>query len=243
IPQDDSALYGYTAQDQDIVYRNISKKNLRTKVLVYPGADEVGCTLVARMLNQLLHRRPLIHYFYSSTNGPHIVPLYEDRPLNESVKAHILASGCQISSSASNADFILAINSPGELMEEASEQKIKDFTYNSYRQLNFFAEQIYSWIQEENKPLVVADSAFANGGDQELIELLDEYNLLDKLISYKGWNTNCNTLGTTIAAGIFGFERNNELKIKKNLLYNLFVDVYYQSKIRKEVTHQLLPSL
>src|SRR5699024_8017465 len=88
IPQDDSALYGYTAQDQDIVYRNISKKNLRTKVLVYPGADEVGCTLVARMLNQLLHRRPLIHYFYSSTNGPHIVPLYEDRPLNESVTAH-----------------------------------------------------------------------------------------------------------------------------------------------------------
>src|SRR5699024_11837227 len=89
---------------------------------------------------------------------------------------------------------------------------------------------------------IVDDSSLANLTYKHIIYLLNEYNLLDKLISYKGWNTNCNTLGTTIAAGIFGFERNNELKIKKNLLYNLFDDVFYQSKIRKEVTHQLLPS-
>lgn len=242
IPQDDSSTFGYTARDQDVVYRGIAEKGLQRKVLVYPGADEVGCTLIARMLNQLLDRHPLIYYFYSSTNAPHIVPLYEDRPMNESVKAHIMASGCRVTRLPDDADFILAINAPGQFMEEAADQTTKDVTYSSYRQLVFFVEQIQDWVLAD-KPLVIADSAFANGGDQELIQFLDDYQVLDQLVSYKGWNTNCNTLGTTVAAGVFGFEKRNQLELKKNLLYHIFDDVFFQSHIRKKITETLLPDL
>lgn len=242
IPQDDSSVYGYTAKDQKVIYRNILKKNIQNDVMIYPGADEVGSTLIARALNYLLDRSPKVYPFYSSTKGPLIIPLYEDRPLNESLKAHILASGCQWINSPEDADFILAINSPGEIMEEATYQDNKDISYNSFRQLNFFVDQIYRFVNQ-NKPVVVADSAFANGGDLELIRYLDEYNVLERLVSYKGWNTNCNTLGTSIAAGVFGLEKQNQLYMRKNLLYHLLEDGLYQAKIRKVVTDDVLPSL
>ncbi|MBY7144483.1 DUF4127 family protein [Virgibacillus sp. NKC19-3] len=242
IPQDDASIFGYTAKDQSIVYRFIEENRLQQKVMVYPGADEVGDTLLARMLNKLLSQKPLIYYFYSSTNGPYIVPLYEDRPMHESVKAHVLASGCQVTEKPEEADFILAINAPGFVMEEASNQKHKDVTYSSYRHLGYFAQQICDWAQLD-KPVVLADSAFANGGDLELISYLDDYNVLDELISYKGWNTNGNTLGTSIAAGVFGYENQCPLEIQNNLLYHIFDDAFYQSKVRKEITDTLLPTL
>ncbi|WP_121603866.1 DUF4127 family protein [Virgibacillus sp. Bac332] len=242
IPQDDAAVYGYTAKDQTVVYRDIEQKRLQNKVMVYPGADEVGSTLVARMLNHVLNRKPRVYSFFSSTLGPYIVPLYEDRPFAESVKSHLLASGCKVSLQPEEADFILAINTPGKVMQEAFNQDEKDVTYSSYRQLHFFTEHIQDYL-EMGKPVVLADSAFANGGDIELIQYLDDYHLLDQLISYKGWNTNCNTLGTSIAAGVFAFDRQDSLTIKKNLIYHILEDGLYQAIVRKEVTETVLPGI
>ncbi|WP_077319863.1 DUF4127 family protein [Virgibacillus proomii] len=242
IPQDDAAVYGYTAKDQAVVYRYIEQKRLQNKVMVYPGADEVGSTLVARMLNHLLNRKPRVYSFFSSTLGPYIVPLYEDRPFAESVKAHLLASGCKVSLQPEEADFILAINTPGKVMQEAFNQDEKDVTYSSYRQLHFFTERIQDYL-DMGKPVVLADSAFANGGDIELLHYLDDYQVLDKIISYKGWNTNGNTLGTSIAAGSFAFDKQDCLTIKKNLIYHILEDGLYQAIVRKEVTETVLPGI
>src|SRR5699024_7513053 len=47
IPQDDAAEYGYTAMDQQEVFKVLQSKKLQN-VMIYPGADEVGFTLLAR---------------------------------------------------------------------------------------------------------------------------------------------------------------------------------------------------
>src|SRR5699024_10869785 len=77
----------------------------------------------------------------------------------------------------------------------------------------------------------------------ELIEELDMNEILDKLISYKGWNTNCNTMGTSIAAGIFGFKKLEKPTIKKNVVYHLLDNCYYQSEIRNNINKEVLPNL
>lgn len=242
IPQDDSAEYGYTAMDQKEIF-GLLKEHIASDVMVYPGADEVGFTLLARVYNDLKKRQPKIYPFYSSTYGPFITPLYEDRPINETMKAHVMASGCEIVETAEEADLILAYNTPGKIMQESWDQfsAVQDITYSSFRHLPTFAEKIKSYIKK-GYPVILADSAYANGGDGELIRLLDTDKSLEKIASYKGWNTNGNTLGSTIAAGVFTLDSKNNEMIQKNLLENLLEDFLYQSIVRMDTTNTELPN-
>lgn len=239
IPQDDSSEYGYTAIDQSAVVTKREQLRLYKKVHMYPGADEVGATLLARVYNDLKGQKPKIFPIWSSTLGPQLVPMYEDRPFAESLKAHVLAAGCQLVDSATDADLVLAYNTPGRVMQESWEQNVKDITYTSFRNMLTFVDQIKDYI-DSGKNVIVADSAYANGGDRELITLLDEEGILDKLVSYKGWNTNCNTLGTTICQGVLGTD-GKQPQIQENLIYHLFDDYFYQSEIRMEMNADFLP--
>ncbi|WP_164667741.1 DUF4127 family protein [Virgibacillus doumboii] len=239
IPQDDSAEYGYTALDQKVVTDKREQLSLYNRVQIYPGADEVGATLLARVYNDLKGHQPKIYPIWSSTLGPQLIPMYEDRPFAESMKAHILAAGCEMANDSDSADLILAYNTPGRVMQESWDQSKKDITYSSFRNMLMFVSQIKSYIQV-GKKVIVADSAYANGGDFELITLMDEEEILDKLVSYKGWNTNCNTLGTTIAQGVIGQFGNSNM-IQENIIYHLLDDYFYQAEIRMEMDKDFLP--
>lgn len=243
IPQDDSSEFGYTAMDQRIVSKARREKRIQPKVHMYPGADEVGASLLARAINDIEGCQTKIYPFYASLLGPQIIPNYEDRPMYESLKSHIMVTNSILVDDPNDADLILAINCPGKEMSEAATQDEKDITYTSFRNLLWFVEKIKHFI-DNGKKVIISDSAFSNGGEIELINLLDDYEVLDKLISYKGWNTNCNTLGTTIAQGViacYGDIDNN--KIKKNIIYHLFEDVFYQALVRKDISQNVLPKL
>ncbi|MGL4521140.1 MAG: DUF4127 family protein, partial [Bacilli bacterium] len=242
IPQDDSAEFGYTALDQKKVVEKITERRLLRDVHMYPGADEVGASLLARALNKSENKRPKIYPFYSSTFGPTLTPLYEDRPMHESLKAHILVTDSILVRTPEEADIILAINSPGRVMQESWDQWQKDITYTSFRHLLTFTDEIAAFVAA-GKKVAICDSAFSNGGDIQLLTMLDELQVLDQLVSYKGWNTNCNTLGTTLAQSIVALGATNELAIKENLLYHIFEDGFYQAIVRMAIAKEVLPAL
>ncbi len=242
MPQDDSAPYGFTAIDQRKIIEMIGKRRLYDVIHMYPGADEVGCTLLARVYNIKNNRMPKIYVFYSSTLGAQITPKYEDRPFGESVKSHILAVGGLLVDTAHEADFVIAINSAGKIMQESWEQQEKDVTYASYRNLREFVQKIAYYISQ-NKKCVVADVSFSNGGDHELIHMLDQKKLLDKIGGYAGWNTACNTLGTVIAMGIMGLEGADQVEVTKNLVYRILEDWGYQAHARQHVIQNFLPKI
>jgi len=118
----------------------------------------------------------------------------------------------------------------------------KDVTYSSFRHLPTFINKIKNFI-EEGYPIIIADSAYANGGDAELIKSLDDNQILDQIVSYKGWNTNGNTVGSTISAGVFALNNKNKEAIQRNLLTNIYEDFFYQSLVRMTVTERDLPDL
>ena len=236
IPQDDSSEFGYTAKDQKVIGREIRARRLQNRVLMYPGADEAGCTLTARAVTEILGIKPGIYPFYASAMGPYIVPLYEDRCMAESLKAHVMAAGGRLCDSPAEAELILAINCPGKVMMESFDQKEADITYRSFRSLNWFTEKIADQIRQ-GKPVMVADCAYSNGGDLEFLEMLDTLGVLDRLVSYKGWNTHCNTLGSTLAQGILAYGVDGaRQQIRENLLYHILDDGIYQAEIRSVVT-------
>ncbi|WP_200411668.1 DUF4127 family protein [Virgibacillus salexigens] len=240
IPQDDSSEYGYTAKDQRVILSKRESLHLYEKVLIYPGADEAGATLLARVYNDLKDCCPKIFPIWSSIHGPQITPMYEDRTFEESMKFHIRAAGCLLVDDANSADLILAYNTPGLVMQESCDQYNKDATYTSFRDMKEFVSQMKRYILHGRK-IIVADSAYANGGDFDLITLMDEEGILDKIVSYKGWNTNCNTLGTTLSQGVIGQNGYSE-RLQENIIYHLLDDYFYQAEIRKELTTKFLPN-
>jgi len=234
IPQDDSSPYGYTAISQKRITCEIKRKKLDMKVMVYPGADEVALSLLTRAWHDYKNIEPKVFSFYASVLGPAIVPLFEDRPMYESLKSHLRVCRCKPAENAQEADFILAINCPGKIPQDTYDEEI-DISYTSCRNLQDFVYQIRDYLGA-GKKVAVCDSAFCNGGDIQLIRYLDELDILDKLISYAGWNTNCNTLGTTLSQACIG--KDNALY---NLLYRIIDDVCYQSAVRHEVIAADLP--
>lgn len=239
IPQDDSAEYGYTAIDQKVVSQEIQANHLERQILVYPGSDEVGATLVARMYNMLTNQQPKLYIEWSSTLGPTLIPNYEDRPMNETLKKHVLAVGASIVDTLSEADALLAYNVPGKVMQESWDQWTdKDQTYNSFRDLITFYNKMEEAIQS-GKKVALVDSAYSNGGDGDILNLLIHEELFLKLTSYKGWNTNANSLGTSLAQLCIADHKNEE--VKQNLMYHLLDDFIYQSLIRQEIDETYLP--
>ena len=243
IPQDDSAPYGFTALDQQKLREYISYNHLDFKVYMYPGADEVSMTLFARLINEDKALKPLVYVKYSSTKGPFIIPLYEDRMLNETIKYQILCAGCLPCSDLSCADIVLMVNSPAEKMYEAYEQGNFEIDYNVNKNTIEFTEFIGYIINIRNMPCAVADVAYANGGDLKLIDNLSQKGLLFKLAAYAGWNTNSNTLGTAICQSvIFSIYGNTQGHL--NFIGLRYVeDAAYCSFVRKYVTDNYLPNI
>lgn len=243
IPQDDSSPFGFTAIDQTYLRRYICENNVSLKVYMYPGADEVGMTLFSRMVYEDKALRPNIYVRFSSICSPYVIPLYEDRMLYESIKYHVLSAGGLICESLSDADIVLMVNCPSEQMLEANNQHNKGVQYDVSRNLVEFVEYIDYVINTKHMTCAVADVAFANGGDLELVNNLKQKGLLFKLSSYAGWNTSSNTLGTAITQAFIHYIYGST-DFHLNFLGLRYVeDVAYCSQVRKQITESFLPDM
>ncbi|MBB6020147.1 hypothetical protein HNR77_001208 [Paenibacillus sp. JGP012] len=236
VPQDDSAPYGHTAKDQEKVRARIMTLDLELKVYMYPGADEVGCTLLARMLNMAEGRRPLIYPRLSAVQGAFVTPLFEDRFFYETLKYQILAAGGLIASSAAEADLVLLVSTPGETMAEAVSQHHAYFSYDIHRNLMDLVEYGSYLLRHKKMPVAVADVGYANGGDQKLVKMLRQKNMLFDLAGYAGWNTSSNSLGTVISQAMIYLHCGRTQEHLDFLALRYAEDVCYCSVVRGELS-------
>lgn len=238
IPQDDSAVYGYTSLDKQVVRQYIDKNNLSDKVLNYPGADEVGLTLLSRMLLNKYSKNPKAYVKYASEKAKNVIPLYEDRELYKTIDFQLKAAGYRITDNVDDCDLVLVITSPGGKLYEAWDQPIDNDDYNS-RDLKNFILQIKELLAK-GKLITICDNAYANGGDLKVLEELNNENILDKVTGYAGWNTSSNSMGTAIAQGSLGVLGGKCLDF---LMLRYVEDCGYCAVVRANVNENYLPAL
>ena len=189
VPKDDTAEYGYAALDQMAIAKRVRELRLPDRVFVYPGADEVGSVLFARVFNQIKNYRPRIYIRYSSVYGPFIVPRYEDRPLQEGIKAQITSLGGVVLDAPGDSDCMLAVNSPGKHMIESVEQYTKDLTFSTHLNLNELFRYMRYYHEEYGRPVGLAEVSVANGCENDCMELGLLTGTYDYLTAVGGWNT------------------------------------------------------
>lgn len=243
IPKDDTAEYGYAALDQSAISKKVFEYNIMDRVMVYPGADEVGCILFARVFNRIKNYMPKVYTRYSSTLGPFVVPRYEDRPLNEGIKAQITSMGGICVDTAAESDFLFAVNSPGKFMIECGDQfNNKDLTFNTYTNLHEFLRYINYYIDSFKKPCAIADVAFSNGADNEFMEYANKVGVLEKVCAYGGWNTSENTNGVCLAQACvesyyetYGWGKDKKILSEEFLIRKIVEDWLFQANTLYEL--------
>jgi hypothetical protein len=112
LPQDDTADYGWNIAEARSLQALIRARGLTDRAITYPGADEIGCLLLARFACRQAGFTPRIWPRYSGVTGPAVVTAYEDRPIHELLKAHLAPLGGVVADSPQEADLTLFVNAP-----------------------------------------------------------------------------------------------------------------------------------
>ena len=240
VPQDDSAVYGFTSMDQMRIRNFLKGNSLHLKTAMYPSADDTGLILLGRAVAQLHGYRPKIYVHFASTKAEGVIPWFEDRAIAETVKYHILAVGGVQVYSLPEADILLAINMGSGMWYDDQPEHVQ--AYDIDRNLAEFVSYL-RYALEEGKTVAVGDVCTCNGGDVELCKLLQAEGLILKLHAYAGWNTSSNTLGTAVCQAVLAKLGGDEKGRISFLLHRYYEDIGYMAFVRKDVTDNVLPAL
>ena len=248
-PQDDSMRFGFPAMDQEEIRRRILTLGLTERAMMYPGSDEIALTLLCRILLNHHGFLPKVYVKYLTDGARSLIPLYEGLPLSATTSYQLHAAGCVTADTCAEADIVLLDTAASGPMEEAWSQPSRSPSYFAER--NF--PEMLSFIQRmrsAGKVVTVADNAYANGGDLDLIRILDADHLLMDLQGYAGWNTNANTMGCAIAMGVCAFlygeqglfpDPAAEAQRRNFLISRYLEDACYQADVRQYVTEKIRP--
>ena len=112
LPQDDTADYGWNIAEARSLQALIRDRGLTERAITYPGADEIGCLLLASYACRRAGFAPRIWPRYSGATGASVITAYEDRPLHELLKAHLAPLGGVVADAPHEADLTLFVNAP-----------------------------------------------------------------------------------------------------------------------------------
>ncbi|GGM01981.1 DUF4127 family protein [Deinococcus aerophilus] len=229
---DDTTPYGLAAFDRRMLEARADELQVWSRLDIYPGADEVPCTLLARALRPGAVR---VWVNYSGLEGAGAELLYEDRPAGELVRAHLRAAGCVLAHSPAEADFVLAVNTPGT--RQAHWQPDHATVDTPHRHLPAFVDGLRASL-DAGQTVSLADLAYPNGAERRLWQLLQPLPL-EQLAGYSAWNTAGNTLGSAIAFGKLAPLVTDRAAQTGALFARMVDDALYQAFVRSEVRERL----
>ena len=235
---DDTTAYGLAAHDRRRLEARADALGVWSRFDVYPGADEVPATLLARALapgGRVAVRR-------SAALGDTATTIYEDRPLGALIDAHLRAAGCRRADAAAEsgtwtaADWVLAVNGPATAQARAQPDHATVDT--PARDLPGFVDAVARDLAAGHR-VALADVAYPNGAELRLMTLLQGRVPLAELAGFAAWNTAGNTLGSAIAMGALAPLVVDRAAWAEVLFGRLVDDALYQGDVRERVRDAL----
>lgn len=244
LSSDDTSPYGLGSEEKAWLQTWVDRLELGPdRLLMYPGADEIGCVLLMRSL--LAHRgyTPKFFIHYAIEGDQERIAPYEDCAVRITVERQIQAVGGELTADFSQADLIVAVNPPSTIGQEYDPHH-PDFIREQQRrspQVAQFCQDIGQWVAAGHR-VIVCDVAYPNGSDPDLIDGLCDRVDLGQLAAYGAWNTAGNTIGTAIAQGVATMEIDDLARHRpqqKFLLHRFVEDWGYQHLVREQLRDRL----
>jgi hypothetical protein len=225
--QDDAAPQGPHVPEIALLEKEVARLKLSHRAQFCMGIDQISNCLVSRALSDRAQWSPKVAIRSADRAGLDQIAAYETEPIRESLSDQLLTSGARLVERAEDADYILFLNTP----------KRKDGEFET------FVQEMSASITA-GKKIAVADANLGWSGtaDPALFEAITSRRQGPQLVSYAGWNTAGNTMGTTIPAanaylialktGINPLRR--EKAARKFVLHRLVTDYFYNRYVRPE---------
>lgn len=221
-------------------------------VRMYPGADEVGATLVASALARQAPTPPRIHVACARPESLDRIPPYENQPFTGSIARQLDVAGAIGADTPAAADAVLVLHGPAPAPAEhtatgtggdpdAERAPAGDPLGRAPdADPEVAASQtcaLVGSLLEAGYRVALADVRHPNGADPALTRSLEQQGLLLRLEAYSAWNTAGNTLGSAISLVVAGVVGRNlgtlsERARRIALLRRLLDDHAYQSVLR-----------
>ena len=233
IAMDDCQTEGWNLLEKERLEKQAVKAE--AEVDFYPGTDESAALLLCRMLTPETGFEPVWGHNHLALTQTR----YEDRPLGALLHAQVQAARLRQGRCTRKLFLYGRMGTQKEAVQQGK-----------FGQTDGLAvEQFLSLLKtalDNGDSCVVADLAFANGGDLSLVEALIDRGLASRLTGYSAWNTAGNTLGTALAnLTLYPDEPTPEQeRARKVLLWErLADDAFYQSRYRFQLKRELGPGL
>lgn len=226
LSSDDTSVYGLGSSEKRWLSQwaeRLAYANPQAQLLMYPGADEVGCVLLARLVNQAAEQPARCAVRYYEPDGAETVAAFEDGPVRLTVERQLRAAAVPLSDDWQTAELRLLVNPPLDSLADWPRP------YTPEEAARRLALLIPDGVN------AVADVAHANGADWAFLQALRP--AWPTLLAYSAWNTAGNAIGTTIAAAVLGHHYGPNQAF---LAHRLIEDGLYQARVRQEARAWLM---
>lgn len=210
---DDAALASLSARAQSDLHRWSQIVGATDRVMVHPGADEIGSVLVARAIGAHLGvAGPTVAIRCADADGLDRPAPYETGPVRLTVVRQLEAAGALVLAEADDdsdlteADVVLVVHPPycpecgasaGCAVDHASWAGTPPESWD-WEGAERTATQVTTLLAAGHR-VALADVAQPNGADPALMGTLLPVLDWSTLDGYGAWNTAGNTLGTVVA--------------------------------------------
>jgi hypothetical protein len=232
--QDDAKPDGPHIQENTRLRQLVKTYSLQKKIFFCEGIDQHSNILISRAILKQKGFTPKVKVVYSDEDGKNQFALYESKTVKESLDDQLSASGA-VPATSDEFDYTLYLNTPKRKPEPFSA----------------FLQNLVTDI-DQGFPVAVADINFGVNGtsDEELSNALVENGRAMRLLSFAGWNTAGNTMGTAIpAANVYLFARKYDTDplireiAKREFVLHRFADDFAYHKYTRPGAYKLIDSL
>ena len=220
--KDDTGEFGLNVMEANELSDKIKKENL--PAIIKTGADEIPLGLLLRGIAKNEHLKIKINYANQNSTGK--ISRYEDISVKNCAEAQINLGLPSAKIVEANPDIELFVNNFDDIQGELVFQEHINSNKNP--------------LPDFKAPFIIADINNANGSDNSLIENILKKGLSYNFLSYSGYNTSANTIGSALCFGVITYlakkeNKFNEKAFKKLFAIRLLDDWGYQANLRLDI--------
>ena len=187
LSQDDGEPYSIPNIEKEKIKNFLTENKIdKSKVFITHGADEIALTLLAEIKAKEAGLSPKIYVEYNDEKTKKRVMPFMAVSLEDCVKEKLDMLGAEETQTPKEADFTLYISANSTDTMNTRKRSVEDILT----------------LSEENEVALVDLSQHYRYAEIILPLLINENFPINKLLTYAGWNTASNSIGTALATGV-----------------------------------------